>query len=173
MNASRHPVSLLRLLNNLLLVYLLYMLCRVVYVLEFWDLYAAGWSQLSLSNLLAGGLRFDTSAILVTNIPYIVLMLLPWHGKERPAYQQFCRWVFVIVNGIAFVVNLADSVYFQYTMRRTTTSVFQEFSHEGNLTGIIGKEFLSHWYLVLLFVLVMMALSTPSIFSSNFGPKRS
>ena len=61
---------------NLALVYLLYMLCRVVYVLEFWDLYSAGWNQLSLSNLLAGGLRFDTSAILYTNLLYILLVLV-------------------------------------------------------------------------------------------------
>jgi hypothetical protein len=32
--------------------------------------------------MLRGGLVFDTSAILVTNIPYIVLMLFPIHYKE-------------------------------------------------------------------------------------------
>ena len=64
----------------------------------------------------------------------------------------------MVVNGLALAINLADAVYFQYTMRRTTTTVFQEFSNEGNLGSIIGTEFLNHWYLVLLFVVVMLLL---------------
>ena len=62
------------------------------------------------------------------------------------------------MNGFPLAINLADSVYFQYTMRRTTTTVFSEFSNEGNLGSIIGKEFINHWYLVLLFALIMAAL---------------
>jgi phosphoglycerol transferase MdoB-like AlkP superfamily enzyme len=69
-----------------------------------------------------------------------------------------CQWLFVVVNSIAFAINLADSVYFRYTMRRTTTTVFEEFSNEGNLGSIIGTEFLNHWYLVLLFALVVFLL---------------
>ena len=56
------------------------------------------------------------------------------------------------------VVNLMDSVYFQYTMRRTTTTVFSEFSNEGNLLGILATEFLRHWYLVLLFAVVVFLM---------------
>ena len=48
-----HPlISPLALLCNFALLYLLYFLCRVVYILEFWDIYSAGWSQLSLGSLL-------------------------------------------------------------------------------------------------------------------------
>ena len=137
---------------NLLLVFLVYQIARLEYYME-------NANYLSYSfDVFRGGLLFDTSAIVYTNVLYIVMMLFPLHLKENNVYHQLCKWVFIIVNGIAFAVNLADSVYFQYTMRRTTTSVFQEFSNEGNLTSIIGKEFLSHWYLVLLFVLVMVAL---------------
>ena len=137
---------------NLLLVFLVYQIARLEYYME-------NREYLSYSfDVFRGGLLFDTSAIVYTNVLYIVMMLFPLHLKENNVYHQLCKWVFIIVNGIAFAVNLADSVYFQYTMRRTTTSVFQEFSNEGNLTSIIGKEFLSHWYLVLLFVLVMVAL---------------
>ena len=53
-------------LCNLALAYLLYFLCRVVYILEFWDIYSAGWGQLSVASLLRGGFVFDTSAILYT-----------------------------------------------------------------------------------------------------------
>ena len=122
---------------NLLLVFLVYQIARLEYFME-------NANYLSYSfGVFRGGLLFDTSAIVYTNVLYIVMMLFPLHLKENNVYHQLCKWVFIIVNGIAFAVNLADSVYFQYTMRRTTTSVFQEFSNEGNLTSIIGKEFLS------------------------------
>ena len=82
-------------------------------------------------------------------------MLLPF---KQSGYQQCCKWLYLIINGVALAINLADSVYFQYTMRRTTTTVFSEFSNEGNLGSIIGTEFIHHWYLVLLFVGVMWPL---------------
>ena len=85
-------------------------------------------------------------------------MLLPWHGKERPAYQQFCRWVFVIVNSLALAINLIDACYFRFTMRRTTTTVFSEFANEQNLGSIFFTETLNHLYLVFLFAFVAWGL---------------
>ena len=85
-------------------------------------------------------------------------MLLPWHGKETKAYHSLCRWVYLIINGLALAVNLCDAVYFRYTMRRTTTTVFSEFSNENNLSSVFFTETLRHIYLVVLFLLVMWAL---------------
>lgn len=152
---------LLTVLWNLLLVYMVYQVARIEYWLE-------NYSYLNYTfDVWRGGLMFDTSAILYTNALYVVLILFPLHYKETRIYHKICKWIFVIVNGLALVINLADSVYFRYTMRRTTSTVFDEFSSEGNLSSIIGKEFLSHWYLVLLFALIMWFLwkfyATPSI----------
>ena len=131
---------------NLLLVYLVYQIARCEYYFE-----NANYLTYT-SDVFRGGLLFDTSAIIYTNALYIVLMLLPF---RQSGYQQFCKWLYLIINGVALAINLADSVYFQYTMRRTTTTVFDEFANEGNLGSIIGTEFLNHWYLVLLFLIVM------------------
>lgn len=62
------------------------------------------------------------------------------------------------MNGLSVVVNLMDAVYFKYTMRRTTTTVFGEFQNEGNLGGIFLTEVFRHWYLVLLFVVFVFVL---------------
>ena len=152
---------LLVVLWNLLLVYLIYQIARIEYWLE-------NSSYLNYTfDVWRGGLMFDTSAILYTNALYVVLMLFPLHYKETNVYHKICKWLFIIVNGLAFAINLADSVYFRYTMRRTTSTVFDEFSSEGNLGSIIGTEFLSHWYLVLLFALIMWLLwkfyATPNL----------
>ncbi len=143
---------------NLLMVYVAYFVTRLVYLLVNYSYFEQGLTWAHLQELFGGGLVFDTTAILVTNIPYIVLMLLPWHGKETKTYQSVCRWVFVIINGLALATNLCDSVYFRYTMRRTTTTVFREFSNEGNLGSIFLTETVNHLYLVALFILMVWLL---------------
>ena len=142
-------------LINLLIAYVGYFIARMVYLLENWSFFSQNLDFGHLMEMLKGGLVFDTSAILVTNIPYIVLMLFPLHQKETRFYQQLCKWVYIVINGLALAVNLCDAVYFRFTMRRTTTTVFSEFSNENNLGGIFLTETIRHWYLVLLFVLVV------------------
>ena len=143
---------------NLLLLYVVYFLARITYLLVNYSYFSQNLSFGHLMEMFRGGLVFDTSAILVTNISYVVLMLLPWHGKETKAYHSLCRWVYLIINGLALAVNLCDAVYFRYTMRRTTTTVFSEFSNENNLSSVFFTETLRHIYLVVLFLLVMWAL---------------
>ncbi len=145
-------------LYNLLLLFVVYQLARVVYLLVNYSYFEQGLATSHLMEMLAGGLVFDTSAILVTNIPYIVLMLLPWHGSACKPYQLLCRWFYLIVNGLALAVNLCDAVYFRYTMRRTTTTVFSEFSNESNLGSVFLTETLRHAYLLVLFALMMWGL---------------
>ena len=137
---------------NLLLVYLTYQIARLEYAWE-----NAQYLTYT-TEVFTGGLLFDTSAILYTNVLYIVMMLFPLHWKENNVWHRICQWVFVVVNSLAFAINLMDSVYFQYTMRRTTSTVFSEFSNEGNLFNIIGTELFRHWYLVLLFAIVVVLL---------------
>ena len=142
-------------LYNLLMVYVVYFIARIAYLLENWSYFSPNLSFGHIMEMLAGGLVFDTSAILVTNIPYTVMMLFPLHQKETKIYQQVSKGVFLFINGLALAVNLCDAVYFRFTMRRTTTTIFSEFSNEGNLGGIFLTETLRHWYLVLLFVFIV------------------
>ncbi|MBQ9356912.1 MAG: LTA synthase family protein [Prevotella sp.] len=139
---------------NLLLAYVVYFLARMAYMLDNWSYFHDSLTW----EVLQGGLVFDTSAILVTNIPYIVFMLLPLHWKERSWWQTMCKWLFVVVNMLALVANLADAAYFPFTMRRTTTTVFQEFQNESNLGSIVFTELLHHWYFVLLAAAVAFGL---------------
>ena len=140
---------------NVLIAYAVYFLAQGCYFLENYSYFR---DTTFSFDLLSGSLLFDTSAIFVTNILYVVLMLFPLHWKEQKWYQMLCKWVFVIVNTLALVINLCDSVYFKYTMRRTTTTVFSEFSGESNLGGIFFKEFLSHWYFVLAAIIIVWGM---------------
>lgn len=143
---------------NIFWVYVSYALCRLVYLLCNWSAFSEGIGDLSVADVLTGCWLFDTSAILYTNALYALMMLFPLHLKERDAWQKIAKWVFVVVNSICIVANLVDVVYFQYTGRRTTFSVFSEFSNEGNIASVFGVEFLNHWYLVLIGILMIWGL---------------
>lgn len=145
-----HPVSAL--LWNLLVVYVLFTLCRLIFLITNWNLYASTLTLPHAIDLFVAGLRFDTTAILYTNALVIAMMLLPLHLKERPLYYQLVRWIYVVCNSVALWSNLADCVYFPYTGKRTTTTVFAEFSHEGTggMSKIMLEQFVANWYLVLL-----------------------
>ena len=156
--ACRLLSPLLSVLANLLMAYVVYMVARLVFFAENYGILGKGLSLSHLLEMFRGGVLFDTSAILYTNVLWVVMVLFPLHLKERPVYHRLCRWVFVIVNTVALILNLADTVYFQYTLRRTTTTVFAEFSNENNLGGIFATEMLSHWYFFILAAIVVYGM---------------
>ena len=144
-------------LANLLLAYVVYFIARLAFLAENYSLFADGLTAGHLFELLCGGLVFDTSAILYTNVLWVVLMLLPVSRKENATYHRVCKWLFVVVNTLALVINLGDALYFQYTLRRTTT-IFNEFENETNLSSIFLQEAVSHWYFFLLAAAVVWLL---------------
>lgn len=141
-------------LVNLLLAYAVYFVARVVFLLENWNLYAANLTFPHLLEMFRGGVMFDTTAILYTNALWVLLVLAPVPMRDNKTYRLVCKWLFVVVNMLTLVLNLGDSVYFRYSMRRTTTTIFQEFSNEHNLGDIFLTEALSHWYFFLLAALI-------------------
>ena len=147
---SKSYAPIVAVIWNILLVYVVYQIARLTYYFENAQLLHY------TSDVLRGGLLFDTSAIVYTNALYLILMIAV--GAFTLKGQRAFKWLYLTINGLALAINLGDAVYFQYTMRRTTTTVFSEFSNEGNLGSIIGTEFINHWYLVLLFAVVMFAL---------------
>ena len=163
---------------NTLIVYVAYTLCRLVFAWVNSGMYE-GVSAGHWFELFGAGLIFDTSAILYSNALFVLLMLLPLPWKENRRYYSVVRWLYVIVNGLCLATNLIDCVYFPYTGKRTTVSVLNEFSHEGagNMTKIFLEQGAVHWYLVLLFILMLWALwhlfrPTPSSFP-KWGRRKS
>lgn len=144
---------------NLLLVYVAFSLTRLAFVWCNRGLFAEHLSVGYFLQLLAAGLRFDTTAILYLNCWMILGFLLPCHPKEGwPRYYGVQRVLFMVVNAIGLVANLCDCAYFPFTGRRTTWNVLQEFGGEGNLASILLHESLPYWYLFLLGALLIWML---------------
>ena len=133
---------------NLLVVMLLFSACRFTFYFLNKGLYPdmeTDW----LMHLCKGGLRFDLSAVLYVNSLYVLAMLLPFSFRDNEVYRKILKWVFVITNFLCLAMNLCDCVYFAYTNQRTSMSVFQEFEGDSQVSGIMFKEALRHWYLIL------------------------
>lgn len=143
---------------NIILSYVVFMLARLVFFVVNIQYFIDYMSWQLAADMLRGALAFDTSAVIYVNAIYILATALPLHTKETDRYYTFTKWIYIVLNAVALAANLADCVYFQFTGRRTTATVFSEFSNEGNLLSIIGNEFLNHWYLVLIFILLVFAM---------------
>lgn len=79
-------------LYRLLLVYLLFSLCRI----EFYIFNAAFYKEMTLSHflrLLWGGIKFDTVAILYTNIAFVILHTIPFKFR----YQKLSANSFLFI----------------------------------------------------------------------------
>ena len=140
---------------NIFMAFVGYLIARVAFLLENFSYFSEGLSFSQVGEWFWGGYIFDRSAITYTNSLYIVMMLFPLWIKERRGYHLLCKWVFVVVNTLTLVINLCDAVYFPYTLRRTTTTVFREFSNENNLLDVFWGELWGHWYLLLLAIAVV------------------
>lgn len=142
---------------GLIIAYVIYFIARVTFFLENLNLFA-DMAFDHILELFTGGILFDTSAILYTNAVWIVFILLPFHYKETKTWYIINKWLYVVVNVACLILNLIDTVYFRYTIRRTTTTIFQEFSNESNLFKIFYEESLVHWYYFILVIFVIIIL---------------
>lgn len=157
-NPSRPYIPSLwtRLGSLLLLAYITLMLTRIAYLLENWGAFSTVFEDNNVWILLKGCFMFDTSTVMYTNsIIVLMIVLSPLFDKW---WQTATRWLFVIINSVMIVMNLADAVYFKYTGHRTTMSVFSEFQNEDNMSKVFGAEIIGHWYLVLFGMALIYAL---------------
>ena len=145
-------------LVNMVIVYMVYEICRLVFLAANWSVFSETITYGSFVEMTKGGWLFDTSAILYTNSLYALMMLFPIHYKETDWYQKTAKWVYMVVNSVCVIANLADCVYFKYTIRRTTVTVFSEFQNENNIGSILGMEISNHWYLVLTGMLLIAGM---------------
>ena len=143
---------------NLLLMMALYTISRLFFYWVNIDLYP-NVSTSHLLEMLAGGLRFDLTALLYLNSLYLLLVLLPLPATVRNHKKYLCtaKWAFWIPNIIGFIANCMDIVYVRFTDRRTTCTIFTEFQSDDNLANIIGQSMWQYWY-VTAFGILMITL---------------
>lgn len=147
---------LLKVVYRLFLMMVLFTIGRIVFYLYNESLFP----QMNLHKfliILKGGLKFDISALLYTNVLYILLFLLPTPLRYKQWFKSFLKYLFFVTNGVLLALNSYDTVFYPFTMRRTTAGIFKEFRNEDNLFNIFLKGIVEHWPIFLVFI-VLVAL---------------
>lgn len=98
---------------------------------------------------------FDLTAVLYVNALFIVLMILPIDLRFNTGYQQVVKIVFILFNGIALSTNVADFIYYRFTLRRTTADIFSQFENEQNLGALSLRFMVDYWYAVLFWIALL------------------
>ncbi len=149
----------INLIKKIVLLLLLFDLCRLM----FYFFNHSCFSDLSFSQLikfLFFGLRFDVSAIVLSNSVFIVLYLLPFSFRENKWYRIILKSLFIIVNSIALLANCIDLVYFQFTLKRSTSDVLHYLSgNMGNdLKNLLPVFVKDYWYIFILWIAFTFSL---------------
>jgi phosphoglycerol transferase MdoB-like AlkP superfamily enzyme len=101
-------------------------------------------------------LRFDLSAILFLNLPYIILSLLPlWHLRW---FQRSLQWLFIIVNSLAFVFELSDWAYYPFTLKRSTSDVLNMVTRKGDFLSLLPHFLVDYWYVPFFLILSIVVM---------------
>jgi phosphoglycerol transferase MdoB-like AlkP superfamily enzyme len=144
-------------LQRLILVFLLFQICRVVFLL----LNFPHFRGLSFScgiEVFTGGAIFDLSALLAMNFPFLLLALFPFPLFRFKAYRIFLSVLFVGTNALLLFLNLMDAGWYEYVGRRSTFDIFSFLGNRAGLSGFLGEAIIDYWYLALLFFAFLVLL---------------
>ena len=127
-----------------------YSICRLLfYLFNFQQFSNNNASEILFSFFF--GLKFDAAAIVILNIVFTLLSLLPVGFVGRTGYQVFLKWLFIVSNLPMLWLNVADVKYYQFIGRRTNFEVFSILpdiqDQAAHLTGY-------YWYLVIIGVVI-------------------
>lgn len=155
-------INYINILKALLLSLFLFFLTRIGFY--FYNLnYFQGVELVELFKPLLYGLRFDLSATLIVNTPFIILSLIPIHSK---IYLFFKRLIYTVFNFLFLGLCIADFDYFHFTGKKMT----QDILFLGGDMGDQADQLLTtHWDLGIcgLFVLFCLLIFYPKFKFKN------
>lgn len=153
-----HTLMLIR----LLVILVLFSLSRIAFYL-FNTSYFSGLGFSELIKIFFIGIRFDISAILVINAPYIFFNSIPFTFRTNKIYQGFLIGYFYLINAFGLLWNIMDSIYFRFTLKRTTADFFSYMSVGGDFSILIPHFIRDYWYIPLtwlVFLIFMIYFTT-------------
>lgn len=113
----------------------------------------------SLFIMMLGGSKFDIAALVYINSLFILMQSLPFAFRYSEYYQKASKWVFMITNIVGIALNLVDFAYYKFTLKRTTGTVFEQFSNEENKLTLSFNFLVDYWYLLVVLIGFSFALN--------------
>ncbi len=138
---------------RLLLVFVMYSLARLLFFAYNYEVLGID-SWTCFWQIMKGGLVFDASAIAYTNGLIVLLHLLPLRQRMIEGYQKLIKCLYFGINIPFLMMNLGDIIYFRFTGKRTTVTIFKEFANE-SFTDFL-YFFVEYWHLTLIGIALIL-----------------
>jgi phosphoglycerol transferase MdoB-like AlkP superfamily enzyme len=164
------PSPLLRLLlRRFSLLLAAYLLLRIGFYAANYGVFAEASAGQTLWAFWHG-FRFDLSALLLLNVPFVLLSFVPQYGR---GWQRALRGVFLTLNAPGLALNIIDSQYFKFIGRRTSDELF---TITGDIERQAGQLVWHYWFLLLpfclLFGLLWYCYPMPAAVPTATAPQR-
>jgi phosphoglycerol transferase MdoB-like AlkP superfamily enzyme len=140
---------------RILLVFLFYTSFRLLFIYFNNDIL----KLTSFGNILElcyYGLRFDSVAIVYSNLIFLLLSILPLTQITSNGYQKFLFGVYFIFNGIGMIINFIDLEYYRFNLNRMMSSVFEVVKFETNKTTLFFHFLYTHFHLLLIYMFLFV-----------------
>ena len=167
----RGNIHLILLLRLLTVTVFLFLSRAVFYVFNI--KYFAGVPSMEELKIFYNGIRFDIAAIVMVNLPFIVMYLLPFRFREKKGYLAIADTYFYFANIIALLANFIDIVYFRFTLKRITADIFTYLQVGGDFDKLLPQFVKDFWYVPLAWIVytLLMVYAASRFRVGNTGPK--
>ncbi len=146
------------LLVRLSIVLLAYPVCKVFFFL-FNQSHFPDVSFGDLMMILFYGLRFDISALVFINLPFIAMHILPFQFTKKNGYQLLLKIVFLSVNAAAILADCLDFEYYKFTLKRTTIDFLDMIGLGSDFASMLPHYIIGYWYIVLIWVALIILIA--------------
>lgn len=132
--------------KRLLILLGLFFLCRLLFFAFNYQLFPH-MNAWEFTAAMLYGLRYDISAILIINMVFILMHIVPNPWREGKWYQSILKWQFYLVNGTFLIIEAGDFIWYRYGQERASTHIL---GLRNDIVSLIPQIILDFWYVILL-----------------------
>ncbi|MFK7785525.1 MAG: LTA synthase family protein [Crocinitomicaceae bacterium] len=117
------------------------------------------------------GAWFDIITICLYFLGYVGLYMLPLPFRHMAWYRMTFKIGFIALTGFMLFLNLIDISYFPFTQKRSTADLLGTVSTGEDFGQLAGTFLVENWYLLLLFIVLILAIERLYRLSSDSKEK--
>jgi len=103
-------------------------------------------------DVLFQGLRFDLVAIVYLFMPFLLLHLIPVKNNAAPWRTLLLSVFFQIGLHLSLLANYIDTIYFNFTFKRSTADVFLLAGTGNDVLRLIPQFLKDFWYMIIVYL---------------------
>lgn len=143
--------------QRLLLLYLIYFICRVLFFVfnrSFFEATSIG----EFLKICFFGLRFDSFSIFALNSLFILLSLIPGNHFFKEGYQKSLKIIFIVFNIPGILVNSVDYAYFPFIKKRSGADLFHQVGGQTDMSKMLPQYVKDFWWVLVLVILTSVLM---------------